>query len=222
MIKAVIFDMYETLVSLYESWLYFGTQMAEDAGVSEEAFQKLWKKTEDDRTLGKLTLEETLEYILKELGCYDPKLHETMVYKRKESRVECFRHLHPEILPMLEGLKERGVKVALISNCFSEEAEVIHQCPLYPFFDVPLLSYEQGLKKPDPELYQRCLDELELNAQECLYVGDGGSSELEAAQELGMHTAQAVWYLKEGTKQPCGRKEGFVQIERPLDLLTHL
>ena len=55
MIKAVIFDMFETLITLFESTAYFGTQMAIDAGISEEEFQSLWEPTEDDRTIGKKT-----------------------------------------------------------------------------------------------------------------------------------------------------------------------
>lgn len=43
MLKAVIFDMYKTLITLYESPLYFGTQIALDAGIEEEKFQKLWE-----------------------------------------------------------------------------------------------------------------------------------------------------------------------------------
>ena len=43
MIKAVIFDMYETLITLFDSPLYFGTQMAADAGIAEEKFQKIWR-----------------------------------------------------------------------------------------------------------------------------------------------------------------------------------
>ena len=39
MIQAVIFDMYETLITHYRSPLYFGAQMAADAGITEEAFQ---------------------------------------------------------------------------------------------------------------------------------------------------------------------------------------
>ncbi len=38
-----------------------------------------------------------------------------------------------------------------------------------------------------------------VEADECLYVGDGGNNELEAAEALGMKAVQAVWYLKEGT-----------------------
>ena len=43
MIKAVIFDMYETLITHYGCPLYFGRQMAADAGISEEKFQALWR-----------------------------------------------------------------------------------------------------------------------------------------------------------------------------------
>ena len=82
-----------------------------------------------------------------------------------------------------------------------------------------MLSYEQGVKKPDEEIYRRCMKELNVTPEEILYVGDGGSLELEAARHLGMNTIQAVWYLKEGTNQPTGRKEEFEQAERPLDIL---
>lgn len=70
MLKAVIFDMYKTLITLYESPPYFGTQIALDAGIEEEKFQELWNSKEEDRTIGKITLEEILEIILKENGCY--------------------------------------------------------------------------------------------------------------------------------------------------------
>jgi putative hydrolase of the HAD superfamily len=66
------------------------------------------------------------------------------------------------------------------------------------------------------------MDKLMVKADECVYVGDGGSFELEAAKELGMIAVQAVWYLQDGTIQPSGRKENFKQIERPLDVLNFI
>ena len=63
------------------------------------------------------------------------------------------------------------------------------------------------------------IQKLAVSAQECLYVGDGGSNELAAAESVGMHPAQAVWYLKEGTMQPVGRMEAFAAIEKPLDVI---
>jgi putative hydrolase of the HAD superfamily len=145
-----------------------------------------------------------------------------MVRKRKDFKKEVFNHIHPDIVPMFERLKKSGMKIGLISNCYSEEAEVIRQSVLYPFFDAPLLSYEQGVCKPDKEIFLRCVEQLDVKAEECLYVGDGGSRELEVAGELGMHPLQAVWYLKEGTIQPSGRIEEFPHAENPMDVPGYL
>ncbi|MDE7268710.1 MAG: HAD family hydrolase [Lachnospiraceae bacterium] len=222
MIKAVIFDMYETLITHFQSPLYFGAQMAADAGIPEQKFQALWEPTEHDRTIGKLTLEDTLENILKENGRYSKELLNLIVQKRIKVKEECFNHLHDQIIPLLRGLKEKGIQIGLISNCFSEEAKVIRKSILFPYFDAVCLSYEQGLKKPDIEIYRRCIDKLNVEAGECLYVGDGGSSELEAAKSIGMKTVQAVWYLQDGTGQPCGRKADFEQMENPMDILKKI
>ena len=222
MIKAVIFDMYETLITHFQSPLYFGAQMAVDAGIPERKFQSLWEPTEHDRTIGKMTLEGALENILKENKCYSKELLNQIVQKRIKVKEECFNHIHKEIIPMLQSLKEKGIQVGLISNCFSEEAEVIRKSILFPYFDAVCLSYEQGLKKPDIEIYRRCIEKLNINANECLYVGDGGSFELEAAKSIGMKTVQAVWYLRDGTGQPCGRKADFEQMETPLDILKKI
>lgn len=219
MIKAVIFDMYETLITHYQSPLYFGKQIAADAGIPESKFRELWDATESDRTIGKLTLEEVIETILKNNGCYSQELFQKIVQKRIQVKEECFRHLHREIIPLLSGLKESGMKVGLISNCFSEEVAVIRKSVLFPYFDAACLSYEQKVQKPDAEIFRRCVSQLNVKAEECLYVGDGGSHELEAAKEIGMNAVQAVWYLQEGTNQPCGRKADFQQIENPLELL---
>lgn len=61
-----------------------------------------------------------------------------------------------------------------------------------------------------------------MQSDECLYVGDGGSDELEAAQMVGMRAVQAVWYLKEDTNQPSRRKAEFENVETPLDILDFL
>ena len=222
MIKAVIFDMYETLITHFQSPLYFGEQMAADAGISEQKFLELWEPTEHDRTIGKLTLEGALENILKENRCYSKELLNRIVQKRIKVKEECFNHLHEQIIPMLRSLKEKRIQIGLISNCFSEEAVVIQKSILFPYFDAVCLSYEQGLKKPDIEIYRRCIDKLNVEADECLYVGDGGSFELEAAKSIGMKAVQAVWYLQDGTGQPCGRKADFEQMENPMDILEKI
>lgn len=219
MIKAVIFDMYETLITLYGSPVYFSAQMAEDAGISAEAFQKIWRATEADRTTGRVKVEKVIERILKENSCFTEEKLQNIMGKRISYKKETFEHMHTEIIPMMKSLKEQGIKVGLISNCHSEEAMVIKKSVLYPFFDAVCLSYDEGLMKPELQIFERALQKLGLAADECLYVGDGGSNELVAAKSVGMHSAQAVWYLKDGTMQPTGRMQEFLNIEHPLGVL---
>ena len=53
MIKAVIFDMFETLVTHFESPVYMAKQICADIGVAEAKFREIWDTTDEDRTLGK-------------------------------------------------------------------------------------------------------------------------------------------------------------------------
>jgi len=222
MIKAVIFDMYETLVTHFRSPLYFGAQIAADMDIPEKKFREIWDPTDYDRTIGKMTLEEVFEQILKASDKYAPELVLELAKKRTEAKIECFNHLHEEIIPMFEALKKRGYKVGLISNCYIEEAEVIRNSILWQYFDVAYLSCERGVAKPEEEIFRRCVAGLGVTYEECLYVGDGGSHELETAEHLGMKPVQAVWYLQQGSKQPTWRKPEFMQAESPMEVMKFL
>jgi len=220
-IKAVIFDMFETLITHYESPLYFGEHMAADMGIPEEKFREIWDPSGDDRSIGKLSLEDIVRQILEANDLFSEELFSKIVAKRKATKADCFRHIHKDIILLLEALKKEGIKIGLITNCFSEEVPVIRDSVLLPYFDAPLLSYEEGMQKPDKRIFINCMNRLGVQPKECIYVGDGGSRELETALELGMQPLQAVWYLKEGSRQRLRRKDGFIQIEKPLDILEY-
>ena len=223
MIKAVIFDMYETLITQFESPLYYGTQMAEDLGLEPAVFLPTWRKTERARGTGEMTTEQAIEQALKEHQIYTQELYYRIVDKRVAIQADCFLHLHEEILPMLSSLKDKGVKIGLISNCFSEEAKLIHESELYPFFDVACLSYEEGYMKPELEIFHRCINRLDVKPEECLYVGDGGSRELETAKELGMHAVQAVWYrCEKGEGRMAEILPEFERVESPMEIVRKL
>lgn len=220
--RAVIFDMYETLISLATAPPYFSADMAADADIPLDKFSKQWHGTEHDRTVGKMTLEQAIELILRENGRCSDELFTKMVRKRSERHDRIFKSMDSGIIPMLDELKERGMLIGLISNCFSEESAAIKRSVLYPYFDTVCLSYDEGICKPDIAIFRLCAERLGVSAEECLYIGDGGSDELEAADNAGMRTAQAVWYIDRtndhNANRPC-RKPGFVHIERPADVL---
>lgn len=220
-IRAVIFDMYETLVTQFCSPLYYGTQMAQDLGLTPEAFLPGWRSTEEARATGKQTFEEVMEGLMKAHHIYTPERHRQVVERRVAFQADCFNHLHPEILPMLGTLREKNIRIGLITNCFSEEAQLIRESQLFSCFDAPCLSWEVGVRKPDPAIYRACLEMLDLPAENCLYVGDGGSRELETARSLGMQAVQATWYRQEAfEKYQAAIRPEFSRIPEPMGLLT--
>ncbi len=221
MIKAVLFDVFETLITHYRAPLYFGTQMAADAGVPASAWLSLWRATERDRSTGVKSLEDVLADLLHTFDCFSPEQVAQMAQKRTTTVESCFDHLHPEILPLMDALRARGLKLGIISNCFSEEAAVLRRSILAPEVDCLCLSYELGTMKPDPAIYQHCMDALGVSPAECLFVGDGGSHELEAARSLGMTAVQAVWYLRPGVT-PSQPRNDFPQAQTPLTVLNWL
>lgn len=219
-IQAVIFDMYETLVTQFCSPLYYGTQIALDLGLAPGEFLPGWRRTEEARATGKLTFEETMEQLMKTHGLYTPERHSQVVSKRLAIQADCFTHLHPAVIPMLTGLKDRGIPIGLITNCFSEEAKMIRESELFSFFNAPCLSWEEGIRKPDLSIFRTCLQKLGIPAEHCLYVGDGGSMELETAKSIGMQAVQATWYRQKAFEEKqAAIRPGYAQIADPMQLL---
>ena len=222
MIKAVIFDMFETLITHYESPVYMGRQICEDMGISEQKFREIWNTSDDDRTLGIRTLEDVIEEILRVNNCYSEELFNKIITKRRQSKIECFEHIHHEIIPLFQALHEKNIKIGLITNCYFEEKDAIEKSIFMDYFDSVCMSCELGVKKPDVRIFNICMEQLGVEPEECIYVGDGGSYELETARSIGMHPVQAAWYLKDGVNQPSGRKKEFVQAELPMEIIERV
>ena len=194
MIKAVIFDMFETLVSLFEGRTFFSEDMAQAAGTDPETFRAVWHGTEHDRSTGRITVEEGIAVTLRTLGLYSEEKVKEIAAGRQAALADTFAAIPLASVKLLEELRARGILIGLISNAYYDERDFIRGCALFPFFDAVRISCEQGVCKPDPDMYLSVMEELDVQACECLYVGDGGSRELFTAEALGMKAVQAVWF----------------------------
>ena len=224
MIKAVIFDMFETLVTLFEGRTYFGENIAADVGADPAVFRKEWHSIEKERTIGRYTIEEGLKIVLERLGLYSEDKVTNAVNKRHQALADTFSMIPDETIQLLKKLKENGIKIGLITNTFSDECEFIKQSPLFPYFDVTLISYEQGICKPDQKMLCKMTEQLGVTAEECLYVGDGGSRELYAAREAGMQPLQCTWFYDRAFEPhiPCPILDEFDHAAHPFDVLDYL
>ena len=224
MVKAVIFDMFETLVTMFSGDTYFSEDMATDLNLPIDEYRRAWYTSEHDRSCGLCTIEEGIKTALEMLGIYSNESVMLLADKRRKNLEGIFERTPKETIELLQTLKEKGILIGLISNCYSDEAEIIKESALFPFFDVAMLSYEQGICKPNPEIFNRALEKLGLSAKECLYVGDGGSKELFAARELGMKTLQAQYFADLAFEPhiPCYRLDGFDHADSLKDVLKYV
>lgn len=67
-----------------------------------------------------------------------------------------------------------GLKTAIVSNCSSEEVNLLRESEIYKYFDEVILSYEVHMKKPDACIYEEAAKRLDVTSRECIFVGDGG------------------------------------------------
>jgi len=222
MTKAIIFDLFETLVTEWGHEKYTKRQMSADLGIPLELFSEHWEALHERQYRGGIEFADSLRYIC---GQYSMPVSEEIVQymerHRKETKAACFSHLHPDILPMLETLRKRGYRLGILSNCSGEEVSAIYESVLVPFFDQIILSHETGLCKPEKAIYHLAAEKLGTAPTECIFIGDGGSRELYGAAEAGMHSYRAMWYIRQ---MPDAVREmpEFMPLENPMDILEIL
>jgi putative hydrolase of the HAD superfamily len=122
---------------------------------------------------------------------------------------EAYNALHDEELAMfpdahatLDALKERGVKLALITNGAAEpqRAKVV-RFALEHRFDHIQIEGEHGFGKPEERAYTHAMEVLGVGPHETWMVGDNLEWEVVGPQRLGIH---AIWHDGYGNGLPPG------------------
>ena len=88
-------------------------------------------------------------------------------------------------IPLIESLKQAGYGVYYLSN-YSKKAydECGESLSFMPHMDGGIVSFQVGMTKPDPRMFQLFLDRFGLSAESCAFVDDTAEN-VQAARELG-------------------------------------
>jgi len=95
--------------------------------------------------------------------------------------------LCPEVPGVLEQLQLR-FQLAVISNFDGRLRFILEHLGISKFFAHIFISSEIGADKPDPEIFRRALNLVELKPDEVLHVGDDPERDWEAASAAGLST----------------------------------
>jgi putative hydrolase of the HAD superfamily len=91
----------------------------------------------------------------------------------------------------LRGLRSRELKLGVITNGKGPiQRRKLAALALDRSFDTILVSGEEGVRKPDAEIFRRALARLDVAAHEAVFVGDHPVADVEGAHGAGL---LAVW-----------------------------
>jgi putative hydrolase of the HAD superfamily len=197
MVKAVLFDLFETLITESRTRPPGVSSLAPALGCEREAFRTHWKPLRPAVTIGRLSFRQALSDITTRLGTpADDLILQHLCDDRVRTKAEPFERIEQQVLIMIDHLRSRGIRLGVVSNCFAEDVAAWSRSSLASRFDCTVFSFEVGLAKPDPEIYREATRRLQADVSHTWFIGDGGHDELSGAEQAGLRPFRAIWFLR--------------------------
>ncbi|MFJ7667350.1 HAD family hydrolase [Lysinibacillus sp. NPDC097195] len=191
MIEAVLFDLDGTLLDREKSLIAFVSHQYDRlapklSNISKELYISRFIDLDKNGYVWKDIVYDQLIQEFHLTDCTVKELLDDYVINFKHYCIP-FRYLHQ----MLNELTQLNIKIGMITNGFGQfQLDNIQALGIEHKFDVILISEWEGLKKPNPEIFNRALAKLQVSATNSMFVGDHAINDIEAAQNMGM---KAVW-----------------------------
>lgn len=110
------------------------------------------------------------------------------IYREFQFRLPEYTSLFPEAEEVLRALKRRGLRIGVVTNGPSlMQNRKLDVSGLRPLLDIAVVSGDEGVHKPDPEIFRRAAARLGVACESCLYVGDHLVNDVQGARAAGMH-----------------------------------
>ena len=126
---------------------------------------------------------------------------------------------YPHILEMLVTLKSRGYKLAVVSNKIDVAVKPLCRKYFNNLIDTAIGQTRETKKKPAPDTVYAALDDLEVNVENAIFVGDS-DVDIQTAKNSGMKCISVSWGYK--TKEFLKQNGASVIIDTPLEIFNYL
>jgi beta-phosphoglucomutase len=182
MIKAVIFDLDGVLVSTDE-YHYLAWKLMADK-------EKIVFSREINNRLRGVSRMASLEIILENAKRkYSEKEKQDLAELKNNLYRDYLNELRPDdllsnALEIIKYLKSKNIKVAIGSSS-KNTPKILNQLKITQLFDAISDGNNITKSKPDPEVFQKACESLNLTPKECLVVEDAVAG-IEAAKACGM------------------------------------
>lgn len=179
MVKNVVFDMGQVI--FYFNARYF----IEKVGAVGEDIDLIYKELFGTGKWARLDdASMTESQLIEDVNASLPsRLHDTV--KKLVTKWDNYIIEVPGMYDLIKDLKNRGMKLYLLSNAGPRHKEYWKNIPASEFFDGVVVSCYEKAVKPDEKLFRILMDRYSLNADECIFIDDLKTN-VDAAMHLGM------------------------------------
>ena len=110
------------------------------------------------------------------------------IYREFQFRFPEYSTLFPDAKEVLAELRRRGYLLGVITNGPSvQQNRKLDVAGIRPLTDIAVVSGDERVHKPDPEIFRRTASRLGAACGSCLYVGDHPVNDVQGACAAGMH-----------------------------------
>ena len=186
MYKAIGFDWGGVLVSSKP----ITEGIAAILGISKSVLVKEYYKNNYLAGVESMRYEDVWAKVVTDLGHAD-KIPQVLEHMSIQQTFE----LDNRMVELVDELRQKGLKVGLLSNNTRENGDKMRAEGLDDHFDVFLISAEIGYQKPNMEAFNLLIKELDVMPQEMIFIDDSEGS-LSKAGEIGYHPILFTGYEK--------------------------
>lgn len=188
--NAVLFDLYDTLTytdrQCYEEKV---KTCAKICNVQAKEFSSAWKSLVVESNLGKFPkTEDRVKAVLRILGVPESQKVIDAVTKCEHDFLKSGILLFDDAISTLVSLQKADLRLGLVTNASPSVWVVLTNYRIDEYMDCMIISSEVGCRKPEARIYKIALEKLEVEAQNCVFVGDGNDGEINGAHNLGITT----------------------------------
>jgi HAD superfamily hydrolase (TIGR01509 family) len=192
-LEAVIFDLYGTLLHIGRRTLH--REVHRLLGARREAWVRLVREE-----LLRRPFPDTEAFARRLVTVLAPDAAEAAGPCRAavEAEIASIR-AEPGVRSLLRFLRRRGLRVGVLSNLTSPHASAFRDLGFAELVDAAVFSCDEGIVKPDSEIYRRLLSRLGAAPERSLSVGDSLANDVEAPSALGLRTVGVKVAGRNGT-----------------------
>ena len=119
------------------------------------------------------TVFEALHFIFGKENDLEKKALEILKQKQVDLKnYVMYLKMEPHLLQALESLKEKGILRAINTNRTTSMKYIMERFNLWPYFEMVVTALDVKNPKPHPESIEKIIQELHLNKEEAIFVGD--------------------------------------------------